>query len=115
MMYLEKKYILCLMLIGQIVIGFALPRLSAGINNPAAERQATKQIMDLIGEKFGAAIGAKRDSNNFFHPLRMGERHERSMFQTSSRNAILDSVLDVLHNKFEEANQPKGRSRWDRY
>ena len=31
------------------------------------------------------------------------------------RNAILDSVLDVLHNKFEEANQPKGRSRWDRY
>ena len=36
-------------------------------------------------EKFGAAIGAKRDSNNFFHPLRMGERHERSMFQTSSR------------------------------
>ena len=58
---------------------------AAGINNPAAERQATKQIMDLIGEKFGAAIGAKRDSNNFFHPLRMGERHERSMFQTSSR------------------------------
>ena len=69
----------------KILFEFFKINFAAGINNPAAERQATKQIMDLIGEKFGAAIGAKRDSNNFFHPLRMGERHERSMFQTSSR------------------------------
>ena len=51
----------------KILFGFFKINFAAGINNPAAERQATKQIMDLIGEKFGAAIGAKRDSNIFFH------------------------------------------------
>ena len=59
---------------------------SAGINNSAAERQAAKEIMDLIGEKFRETIGTKRDPNSFIHPLRMVER--RAMFQTNSRTEI---------------------------
>ena len=72
----------------KILFGFFKINFAAGINNPAAERQATKQIMDLIGEKFGATIGAKRNLNSFIHPLRMVGRQTRSMFQTNSRTEI---------------------------
>ena len=61
--------------------------------------------MDLIGEKFGAAIGAKRDSNNFFHPLRMGERHERSMSQTSSRKKI--QCFNSIGSTFKKLKRAK--------
>ena len=75
-------------LVYKIATLFFVLSISAGINNSAAERQAAKEIMDLIGEKFGETIGTKRDSTSFIHPLRMVERRAMFQRQTNSRTEI---------------------------
>merc|ERR1711953_160402 len=108
-MYSEKKYGILLMLIGEIAIGLALPRITVGINNPSDERQAALHIMDLIGEKIGEMIvdrGANDDDQNDeenlrFNPLRFAGKRGLwgSIYDNDKRGFNPKQIKDLIGEK----------------
>ena len=88
-----------------LIIIHSIFKIAGGINNPSAERYATKQIMDLIGEKFGEMIVDGGDKNDIdedlrFNPLRFdGKRGLWRSIYDNKRGFNPKQIKDLIKEK----------------